>query len=560
MKAECKVTLAATEVLRPPAAPPQVPETTTFRIGRFFGTDHMRLIRGVQQQPKSSAVDMAKGETAAKRDTAAKKDTPAKPPGVFPQRDTAPKPVPSHDVSEQSEAARQPPAYPPLPASGQTTPCPPCSQGSPSVIGHASPPSPFPPKEVAKNPPGLESNQASETEQSMKEVLQKLEELAQHKSATSQAIDSAGRDKGLPQKQWEAEQEMTKHMHVEKPPPMNPNHSSRPTAPPIGPLQEPVLISSSEGIVVKSKQAGNRWSGVIRDAILEGEWQAASAVAFPIALQLTQTGPAAEWKPYDWKLLQQTKTTVTQYGLHSEVAKNIIHYLFTLNIVCPNDCMNIARLLLTPSQYLLRERVWERQAQREAQKPQQVGDPLYAVQVEQLTGRGAYAATNVQLTFPIQMHHAAAATAEQAMLSIPHDQWEPSFTNVKQGQTENFSNFVNQLHEALERHPDLTTEMRSNMFKILAFDNANSKTKMILSMLLNGASVDKMVEKMAKQDLSQNAALIAEVVKGAVRGQTQILAAALKQQGKRVKESWVANCTREDSTEEPLKIFELAHN
>jgi len=62
------------------------------------------------------------------------------------------------------------------------------------------------------------------------------------------------------------------------------------------------------------------WPGVIRDAILEGNWEVASKITYPVVYN--QQG--SQWEPHDWKLLQQARKTISEYGLKSEAAKQII--------------------------------------------------------------------------------------------------------------------------------------------------------------------------------------------------------------------------------------------
>ncbi|RMC01103.1 hypothetical protein DUI87_22369 [Hirundo rustica rustica] len=101
------------------------------------------------------------------------------------------------------------------------------------------------------------------------------------------------------------------------------------------------------------RNSPSRWSGVIRDAILEGEWEAAAAIT--CAVGTDDANKVAEWRPHDWKILQQAKQTVTQHGLKPEAAKSILSWIFTADIMAPVDCPTLARLLLTPSEFLM----WE---------------------------------------------------------------------------------------------------------------------------------------------------------------------------------------------------------
>ena len=63
-----------------------------------------------------------------------------------------------------------------------------------------------------------------------------------------------------------------------------------------------------------------RWGEMMRDAILEGQWGAAASIVCPVV----QENGAASWKPHDWKILQQARNTVSQYGGKCEATRPIV--------------------------------------------------------------------------------------------------------------------------------------------------------------------------------------------------------------------------------------------
>lgn len=50
------------------------------------------------------------------------------------------------------------------------------------------------------------------------------------------------------------------------------------------------------------------------------------------------------------------------------------------------------------------EREWKKIAIEEANRHQVVGDPLYGLQADMLTGQGPYSTAKIQLQYPTQMH------------------------------------------------------------------------------------------------------------------------------------------------------------
>ncbi|KAM4767205.1 uncharacterized protein ACIQIH_013198 [Cyanocitta cristata] len=97
-----------------------------------------------------------------------------------------------------------------------------------------------------------------------------------------------------------------------------------------------------------TSQLGHRWSGIIKDAILEGDWEAAGQIACPIIFQNGER----RYEQHCWKILQQAKKSVTDHGIKSEAARMTLDWIFTADTSSSIDSINLARLLLTPSQFL----------------------------------------------------------------------------------------------------------------------------------------------------------------------------------------------------------------
>ena len=76
-----------------------------------------------------------------------------------------------------------------------------------------------------------------------------------------------------------------------------------------------------------------QWSRVVRNAILEGDWEVTSKVTCPVVYN--QQG--SQWEAHNGKLLQQARKTISEYGLKSEAAKQIIQWIFTADVNTPAD-------------------------------------------------------------------------------------------------------------------------------------------------------------------------------------------------------------------------------
>ncbi|XP_072714814.1 uncharacterized protein [Ciconia boyciana] len=118
-----------------------------------------------------------------------------------------------------------------------------------------------------------------------------------------------------------------------------------------------------------------RWSAVIKDAILEGQWKPVGGAEGPatLAFPVIQENGQGKWVPHDWKILQQARTTISTYGVKSEATRQIVSWIFAADLMCPQDCRNLMRLLLTPTQYLLWMSSWQQRATSAAAQRQRDG-------------------------------------------------------------------------------------------------------------------------------------------------------------------------------------------
>ena len=102
------------------------------------------------------------------------------------------------------------------------------------------------------------------------------------------------------------------------------------------------------------------------------------------------------------------------------------------------------RLLLTPTQFLLRGSGVQQQAIDEAMQHQNQQDPYHGVTPEILIAQGAYTNLEVQLTFPVHVLQLSARLALEAFLVLPGLS-APPFVTIVQGATESYSNFIDRL-------------------------------------------------------------------------------------------------------------------
>ncbi|KAM6346450.1 endogenous retrovirus group K member 21 Gag polyprotein-like isoform 1-T2 [Podargus strigoides] len=237
----------------------------------------------------------------------------------------------------------------------------------------------------------------------------------------------------------------------------------------------------------------HRWRGVIRDALIEGE---GVPMEGPMAFPVFQTSEQAPYfTPIEWKMLKEAKKAVTRYGLKSLFAQSILNHLFTAQLLIPHDSKMIVNTVLTPSQQLQFYHKWTMLCDAAAAQPRQPNDPLYQVTSQMLQGSGPYAATNWQVHFQTPVLQLSQELALKALQGI-HDPGQSIsvLTSVRQRDTEPFSEFVDRLRLVLNNNPDLEPGMKATFLDMLAFENANEKTKRILCTLPKDADVGSMLE------------------------------------------------------------------
>ncbi|NWY11939.1 GAK6 protein, partial [Aphelocoma coerulescens] len=260
--------------------------------------------------------------------------------------------------------------------------------------------------------------------------------------------------------------------------------------------------------------AQRRWNGVIKDALIEGDWTP-SLLSCPVTVD-PQTGQI-NYEKREWKTLYQAIRTVHEQGHKSETGRALIDWLHTSDSNIPIDCAELARLLRTPSQYIIWHKEWEQLAVAEANRPRTPQDPLFGLTSDMLLGRGQYEAAAVQVQYPLHLLDVAGRIACRAYSAVPDAGVSVSFTNVRQGLTESYSHFIDRLSEAITTSSQLPEENKDTMFRLLAFENANAKTKNLLATLPKHADVSDMIEMVSRADQGRQAQNIAGAVAAAVQ-------------------------------------------
>lgn len=147
----------------------------------------------------------------------------------------------------------------------------------------------------------------------------------------------------LPMPEEDEPMPLAEHMPVEPTAPPPPNYQTQPCIP-AGRMQDPN----------SNTMQFHCWSGIIRDAILEGDWVPASNLACPITI----SNGEVKYEQPDWKVLQQAKKAIRECGVNLEDSHATLDWIFSADINLPLDCKNLARLFLTLSRFISWNREW----------------------------------------------------------------------------------------------------------------------------------------------------------------------------------------------------------
>ncbi|XP_038244415.1 endogenous retrovirus group K member 19 Gag polyprotein-like [Dermochelys coriacea] len=237
-----------------------------------------------------------------------------------------------------------------------------------------------------------------------------------------------------------------------------------------------------------------RWHGLIKDAIIEGEFLDAMPATFPVSV--SREG-VKSWVPLDWKLMREAQKAIVAYGLKNPYVQALLEQIFSGQAMCPFDAQKFADMLLTPTQRLLWKDSWRKKAEHAAvlnlDRPQD--DPLHVASIDMLLGQGRFEEPQLQARLVPQILQQSQLLALKAFKELP-DLGTPSppYLKVTQGVGESFALFLDRLRTALDRAPNLTPDARSALGVDLALQNANPTCKKILVTLLKSASLVDMIE------------------------------------------------------------------
>ncbi|OPJ69278.1 hypothetical protein AV530_012370 [Patagioenas fasciata monilis] len=243
-----------------------------------------------------------------------------------------------------------------------------------------------------------------------------------------------------------------------------------------------------------SYNAGQRWQGVIRDTTIERIMLPGSITAIPVHID---NRGQRQWSPFDWKKVKQLQSAVMQYSMDNKHVMQLINSFFKGQVLTPTDIRALMELLLPPTGYLLFLDKWQRKVELAVLENVHLpaDDPLQLASMDQLLGRRQYADGAAQAALHpriLQQTQVLALAAVKELSNIGNP--VPPYSTIKQDPGEPYVKFVDHLKEAIDASPNLTSEAKAAVGKVLAMMNANTQCQQILADLGKTASLAEMVE------------------------------------------------------------------
>ncbi|XP_068791278.1 endogenous retrovirus group K member 7 Gag polyprotein-like [Struthio camelus] len=300
-------------------------------------------------------------------------------------------------------------------------------------------------------------------------------------------------------------------------------------------LSEPTPGAEADLAKAMAKERREAWAALAREGLERGDaevLQVAEQLACPVPFQaIPGGGVQVTILALDWKLLSQLRATVSQFGVHSELAKQMLDYIWSTQILLPADCRGIIRLIFTQHQQLLFNAHWQSLVHESVAIQRQPGDPLHGVTVEELMGLGPFLRTEAQAMIGPDKLREAMRVVRRAIDRVKEPGGVPVYMGIRQGRDETFGAFIDKAAAAIER-AGVPEYMRGALLKQCALQNCNTTTRSILSTLGANWTIEEALERMAQVPTGPQA-LVVEAIKQlgvglqeqAKASQTQVLAA-----------------------------------
>ncbi|NXG49725.1 GAK9 protein, partial [Psilopogon haemacephalus] len=303
--------------------------------------------------------------------------------------------------------------------------------------------------------------------------------------------------------------------------------------PPLQPANELIPGAESDLAGAIAQERRGAWAALAKECMERGDNDAAE-VTRHLACPVTFTpaaggGLTVEIYALDWKLLSQLRSTVSQFGVTSEPARQMIEYIFGTQILLPADCRAIAKLIFTLHQQILFSAYWQASMQESINTQRQRRDPLYGITLDELMSIGPFHCTEAQLLLGPDKCREAMRLVKAAIEKVKDPGGIPSYMSIKQGRDEAFGLFVDRVAVAIER-AGVANYLKGILIKQCVFQNCNQVARGVISTLGANWSIEEALERLSMVPTGTQACIV-DAIKSLGIGfqeqasQSQVLAA-----------------------------------
>ncbi|RMC16782.1 hypothetical protein DUI87_06376 [Hirundo rustica rustica] len=214
----------------------------------------------------------------------------------------------------------------------------------------------------------------------------------------------------------------------------------------------------------------------------QGAETAASSCSIPTLAPVTFRNARggnnrAEYHPFPRATIKEICKAHRIYGRDGPYFRGLLKADLSAEEVVPADLKYLFSCLLNPTEYILWVTAWKRLLQEALPgllnhvntRVDAQGNPLT---LDHLAGEGQWAEATDQVVIPVQCLHVVRETALTAFFSMQTQGPAISYSKIRQGQSESFTDFVERLSRAIEAQ--VKNEMaREHILSEIAFSNAN---------------------------------------------------------------------------------------
>ncbi|RMC06854.1 hypothetical protein DUI87_16303 [Hirundo rustica rustica] len=214
----------------------------------------------------------------------------------------------------------------------------------------------------------------------------------------------------------------------------------------------------------------------------QGAETAASSCSIPTLAPVTFRNARggnnrAEYHPFPRATIKEICKAHKIYGRDGPYFRGLLKADLSAEEVVPADLKYLFSCLLNSTEYILWVTAWKRLLQEALPgllnhvntRVDAQGNPLT---LDHLAGEGQWAEATDQVVIPVQCLHVVRDTALTAFFSMQTQGPAISYSKIRQGQSESFTDFVERLSRAIEAQ--VKNEMaREHILSEIAFSNAN---------------------------------------------------------------------------------------